>query len=249
VQPTAVESLRELAGQEDLDVRGRAASRTLATYQGGDVTTGEFAKLMQNVPAGQREQLKTAGETDLRGFVENEALKEYLYADAQKKNFRLSAAAVDSIRTGARNGIHQVLEMAGLANRRFPKGKAGNGAIQEAVRQLMEQTVSGQRQLPPLGKLGFALRNSYGADVNAESFQRVVDRMKTIRASQPQQGAQPGMGGQGMPRGGQPMPQGGQPMPAGGQPMPQGQPAQPQAAPQPRPQSAAPAGAAPGGQR
>ncbi|MBB4635239.1 peptidylprolyl isomerase [Longimicrobium terrae] len=242
MEPTALEALRELGGQDNLELRGRAASRSLASYQGGEITAGELATLLQGVPAGQREQIKTAPEADLRGFVENEALKEYLYADAQKKNFKLSAAAVDSIRTGTRMGIHQILEASGLANRRFPKGKAGTGAIQEAVRQLMEQAVGGQRQLPPLGKLGFALRNSYGADVNAESFQRVVDRMKVIRASQPQQG--PG----GMPGGPQGMPPGAMPpgaMPQGAPPQGQQDPrAQPQAAP-----GAAPQGAAPQGQR
>lgn len=221
VQAGAQDNIREMAGQEDLAPRGRAAGRALVTYAGGEVTAGEIAEFMQSVPAQGREQMKSAPDDQVKEFLETEALKEYLYAEAQKKNFRLSPAATDSIRTQAREAIHQLLQVAGLANRTFPKGKAGAGAIQEAVRQLMEQAVSGQRQLPPLGKLGYALRNSYGADINAEVFQKVVDRVKAIRASQPQQ--QPGgfgVPGQGMPgempQGQGVPPQGAAPVPAPG---------------------------------
>ncbi|MBW3654723.1 MAG: hypothetical protein KY444_01355, partial [Gemmatimonadetes bacterium] len=111
----------------------------------------------------------------------------------------------------------------------------GNGAIQEAVRNLMEQAVAGQRQLPPLAKLGYALRNAYGADVNSESFQKVADRMKAIRASQPAPQQQPGFPG-GMPPGAQGQPHPGQPQP--GQPQPQ--------APQPQGGQAPAAQPAPG---
>ena len=141
---------------------------------------------------------------------------------ARNTHFRLSNAAVDSIRNDARMAIQQVLQMAGFQGRRFPRGKQGEGAIQEAVRTLMEQAVAGQRPIRPLGKLGFALRNAYGADVNTASFQKVADRIKAIRASQPQQpqgqvpGMPPGAAPQGVPQGTDPNTQ-----------------AQPQAAPQP----------------
>jgi parvulin-like peptidyl-prolyl isomerase len=233
VQTGAAEAIKELAGQENLELRGRAASRELVTYRGGSVTSGEVAELMQEVNAQDREQMKQAPDDAIKGFLEDQAVREYLLAEARAKNFRLSNAAVDSIRTDARSAIREVLQMSGLSGRSFPKGKAGNGAIQEAVRQLMEQAVSGQRPIRPLGRLGYALRNAYGADVNAAAFQRVVDRMKAIRAAnppRPQQGQVP----QGsMPPGAMPpgaMPQGGQ-APA---PQPeQGQPQQPQAAPAP----------------
>jgi hypothetical protein len=237
VQTGAEESVRELAGQENLNLRGRAASRQLVSYQGGEVTAAEIAETMQGVPGGGRDQMKTAPAEQVKQFLETEALKEFLAAEARQKNFRLSPAAADSIRTGAREAIREILRVSGLANRRFPKGKAGNGAIQEAVRNLMEQAVAGQRQLPPLNKLGYALRNAYGADINSESFQKVADRMKAIRASQPAPQQQPGFPG-GMPPGAEGMPgQPGQPQP-GQAPQP-GQP-QPGQAPQPQPQPQAP---------
>jgi peptidyl-prolyl cis-trans isomerase C len=238
VQPGAAAALKELAGQENLSLRGRAASRSLVTYRGGEVTTGEIAELLQGASAGDREGMKEATEDQIKPFLEDQGLREFLLAEARSKNFRLSPAAIDSIRTDARTAIRQVLQMTGFAGRSFPRGKAGEGAIQEAVRQLMQQAVAGQRQLPPLGRLSYALRNAYGADVNSAAFTRVVDRMKAIRAAQPGEPSGPIPG---MPPGVQPRdPQQGQPQPGQPQPGQQPMPAQPQAAPG-QPQQAPPA--------
>jgi hypothetical protein len=233
VAPGAIEAVKELAGQDNLTLRGRKASQELVTFRGGELNAGELAELMQTANGQEREQIAKAPEEQLKSFLEDQALREVLLSEARSKNFRLSAAASDSINRDARNAIQQVLQMSGFSGRQFPRGKAGNGAIQEAVRNLMEQAVAGQRPIRPLGKLGYALRKAYGADVNAASFQRVVDRMKAIRASQPQQ--QPGQqmpGGmpQGMPPQGQQMPV---PQPEQGQQQPQAaQPAQPVPAPE-----------------
>jgi hypothetical protein len=237
VEAGAPAALKELAAQENLSLRGRAASRSLATYKGGEVTTGEVAELLQGASSSDRESMKDAPEDQIKPFLEDQALREFLLQEARNKNFRLSNAAVDSIRNDARSAIRQVLQLAGFEGRRFPRGKQGEGAISEAVRTLMEQAVAGQRPIRPLGKLGYALRNAYGADVNTAAFQKVVDRMKAIRAAIP---PQPGPGRnmpQGQPQGGMPqgMPQGADPR-MQGPPQPQGQPAQPQAQPaQPAP--------------
>jgi peptidyl-prolyl cis-trans isomerase C len=240
VRPDAVAQMKELAAREELSLRGRAAARELVTFTGGEFNAGELAEVLQGFAAREREGIKDAQETELKSFLENQALRDVLLNEAKKANYTLSAAAADSINRDARQAVRQLLEMAGLNNRQFPKGKAGNGAIQEAVRNLMEETVAGQRRLAPLGKLSYALRNAYEADVNEATFQKVVDRMKAIRAANP--APQPGqqMPG-GMPQGGMPqgMPQQGvppQPQPQQGQQQPEAAPAQPQAAPaQPAP--------------
>ncbi|HYW05450.1 MAG TPA: hypothetical protein VE913_00765, partial [Longimicrobium sp.] len=72
---------------------------------------------------------------------------------------------------------------------------------------------------------GAALRSSYGFEINDPSFDKVIERMKAIRATQPQIPAPQG----GMPPQGQRPPQG---MPPQGPP-PQQAPPQPQAPAQP----------------
>lgn len=227
-QPGAAAALKELAAQENLSLRGRAASRSLVSYRGGEVTTGEVAELMQGASAQDRESMKDAPEEQIKPFLEDQALREFLLLEARNKNFRLSNAAVDSIRNDARAAIRQVLQMAGFQGRQFPRGKQGDGAIEEAVRTLMQQAVAGQRPIRPLGKLGYALRNAYGADVNTASFQRVADRMKAIRAANPQaqqvpQMPQGSVGPNGVPQPGSPPPApnpGGQARPQAAQPAP-----------------------------
>jgi hypothetical protein len=238
VQPEAIAIVKELAGEDDLALRGKSAARKLVTFQGGELNAGELAELMQSAQPQEREQIKTAQDEQLRGLLEDQALREVLLAEAGRKNFTLPAAVVDSINTDTRTAVRQLLQMSGLGGRQWPENKkARNGAIQEAVRNLMREAVAGQRPIRPLGKLGYALRKYYeGADVNDESFDRVVTRMKAIRAANPQ--PQPGQVPGGMPQGG---PQG-QPMPMpqqGGQPVPQPQQGQPQPS-QPQPAQPAP---------
>jgi PPIC-type PPIASE domain len=211
VQDGAVARMKELAAGDNLSLRGRDASRQLVAFRGGELTAGELAEVLQNFPSSDLAQVKDAPEDRLKGFLEQQAMRDVILAEAEKNNFRLSQAASDSITTNTRQAIREVLSVSGLGGRTFPKGKAGAGAIQEAVRNLMEQVVSGQRQLPRLGPLAYALRNAYENDINDKAFQRVVDRMKAIRASQPapKQGM-PGMPGgmpQGMPEQGAPVQQ------------------------------------------
>lgn len=218
VQPGAVEAMKALGEDEGLAPRGRTASRQLVTYRGGAVTAGEVARTMRDFGAQDLAGLEQATAEDLEPFLENEALRELLYAQARESSAALSPAAQDSIRTDAREAVRQLLQMSGLAGRTFPEGDARSGAIQEIVRTLMQEAVAGRRQLPPLGPLAFALRESYSADVNPDAFDEVVARMQAIRAAQPAQPA-PQAPREGLPQ----MPQGAAPQ--GGQP-----PAQPEAA-------------------
>ena len=225
VQAGAVKQVKELAGLDNLELKGRAASRTLLEYRGGEVTAGEVAQVMSQIPPEQRKQASAAPDTQVEGFLKQQATREIVLAEAKKRNFNLSRAASDSIRTEARGAIRQLLQSTGLGQRRVPKGSAGNAAIEEQVRQLIQAFIGGQAQLVPLGRLGQALRSSYGYEFNDAAYARVVERMKAIRATQPQPAPGGPMGPQGMP------PQG----------MPQG-------APQPMPQGAEPAQAPPAGQ-
>ncbi len=218
VQPGAVKSIKEMAALKELPLRGRAASRALVEYRGGEVTTGEIAKFMDGIPPQQREQAAKAPDQQVEDFLKQQATREVVLAEAKKRNIGLSRPASDSIRAEARGAIRQLLQATGLGQQRVPKGSAGNAVIEEQVRGLIQGFISGQRQLPPLGPLGQALRESYGSELNDASFARVVERMKAIRATMPQPQMPPqGMPGQQMPPQGMPpqgMPPQGQPAPA-----------------------------------
>lgn len=215
VEAGAAKTVKEMAQEGNLDLRGRAASRTLVTYSGGEVTAGEVAEQLATIPTGARAQFASSQDEQVDEILKQLATKELLLADARKRNITISAAETDTLRTQARDAIREILRVTGLGQQRAPKGEARDAAVQEQVRGLIQGMVAGSRQLPPLGTLGRALRASYGAETFDDSFVRVTDKVKSIRATQPQPQVpvQPGMPPQGQ-------------MPP--QQAPQGQPAQPQ---------------------
>lgn len=216
VDAGAAKTLKEMAAQNNLEPRGRAASRTLVSYRGGELTAGEVAERVGNFPSSARKQLAEAPDEQVSEFLKQLSTEELLLADARRRNVALTPAETDTLRTQAREAIRQILAVTGLANQRLPKGEARSAAIEAQVRDLMQGMVAGQRQLPPLGPLGRALRASYGSEINEAAFPRVADKVKSIRATQPQ--VAPPAGAPGAP--GTQMPVQPQ-MPPQGQPQPQ----------------------------
>jgi hypothetical protein len=206
VQPNAADLVREIAGQSRISLRGRQAERALVAYRGGAFTAGELGAFLENRPPQMREMMKGAEDEQINQFLEEQALREYLLGEAQRRDFGLTQAAMDSIRTDARQAIQELVQASGFSAANLPRGPQGNAAIESAVRELMRAAVTGERQVPQLGPLATALRASYGSDINASAFGRVVERMRTVRATQPQQ----------------PLPA--MPMPQGGAGEPEGQP-------------------------
>lgn len=186
VDAGAAKTLKEMAAQNNLEPRGRAASRTLVSYTGGELTAGEVAERVSNFPSSARKQLAEAPDEQVSEFLKQLSTEELLLADARRRNVALSPAETDTLRTQAREAIRQILAATGLGNQRLPKGEARSAAIEAQVRELMQGMVAGQRQLPPLGPLGRALRASYGSEINEAAFPRVADKVKSIRATQPQ---------------------------------------------------------------
>jgi hypothetical protein len=226
VDSGAVKIVKELAALPDLkNVSG--ASRELATYKGGELTAGEFADALADASAQDREGLaQQATDEQINGIVKRIATQELLLHEAEAHHVTVPAAELNNLRTQAKDAVRQLVQMTGLASHRIPKGDAGDAAIQAEVRDLINGVITGQRQLPPLGPLGRALQKHYDADVYAASFAKVAEKMKSIRATQPQVAPPAGMPGQQVPQGGQPMPPQGMPQqgppqgppPAGTQP-------------------------------
>jgi parvulin-like peptidyl-prolyl isomerase len=231
VQSGAAEQVREMAKEPTMQLRGRAADRKLVTFRGGDLTAAELLTTIQGANAEALAPVAEAPDSAINQILEREASKEILLVEARRRNIGVSGAELDSLRSQARQVVRQLAQATGLAGQRVPKGSAGNAIIEQQVREVMTQAVTGQRQMPPLGPLGAQLRGIYGHTVNESSFERVVEKVKSIRALQPtptgpvQGGPPAGQQGQPMPA---PQPQQGQPVPA---PQPQQQPAAP--APQP----------------
>jgi len=226
VAPDAPKAVKDMAKTPDEPLRGRAASRALVTFTGGTYTAGDLHTLMAGAPPEALQQISAAPDSLIQGFLKEQSQQKMLLAEARKRGIQPSAQEVQQLRDQARQAVQQAVMLSGIGAHRAAKGSAGNAMIEQQVSALLKEAVIGQRQLPPLGILGTQLRAIYGSSFNASSVGRVLEKARSIRATQPQV-APPAAGGQ-MPQ----MPQMPQQVP------PQQQ--QPQAAPAPAP--AAPAG-------
>jgi hypothetical protein len=219
VESGAAAQVKEMAKNPGKQVRGRAAERTLATFRGGQVTAGDLQQLMAGAPPEALQQLSSAPDSTVDGILKDQATQRLLLVEARRRNLGLTQQETADLREQARGALHQLLAVTGVQGFHAPKGSAGNTVIEQQVREWLQQAVTGQRQLPPLGALGVQLRSIYGFNVNDAAFQRVVDKIKQIRATQPQvpqPGTQlPGAQPQGpMPQQGAPAPQPGAQAPA-----------------------------------
>jgi hypothetical protein len=228
VEGDAPKQVRDLAKSPGEPLRGRAASRALVTFNGGRFTTGDFQTLVASAPPEALQQISQAPDSLIQSFLKEQSQQKLLLAEARKRGIQPSQTDVQQLREQARQVVLQAVQLSGIGARRAPKGEAGKPIIEQQVRELLQQAVVGQRQMPPLGILGAQLRGIYGSSFNQSAVSRVLDKVRQIRATQPQVPA-PGQPGRPGPQ--QPMPQ--QPMP---QQQPQGAPAPaPAAAPAPAP--------------
>jgi hypothetical protein len=184
VRPGGLAVVRELAQQANAQLRGRAANRVIASYRGGEFTTGNFAQYIRTQPPHIQSMFATADDEQLEGVVKQLARRDILVQEARNRGIRLTEDEEREIRTEARSTISQLLQMSGLTGANGLQ-TAPAGAIQAHVTELLEGAIRGERQLFPLGPLGFALRDAYPQEINENAFPQVVARLEQVRSAQP----------------------------------------------------------------
>lgn len=191
------EVVREIGGRPETRLRGRAAQREIASYQGGELTAGEFAEFVRTLPPQAQNAFPTATDEQVDGVIEQIVRRELLLNEAQEMGVTVSETEQDSIRTNSRQAVRQLVQGAGFGS---PAGEpAQNIPIEARVKTLLQGAIAGTGPLVPLGPLGTALRDAYSPEVNQASFGEVVARMEEIRASQPAPPAPAGAPGAGVP--------------------------------------------------
>jgi peptidyl-prolyl cis-trans isomerase D len=215
VENGAAATVKDMARTGPDKVTGRALQKRLASFTGGQLTAGDLQTEMVGAPAEALKQLSEAPDSSVNEVIKGQATKRLLLAEAARRRLTPTPQEVQAMRQQARATVRQLVEVTGLAQRRAPKGSAGNAVIEQVIREMLQKAVTGQAQMPPLGALGTQLRGIYRPSINAESYQKVIDRVRSIRATQPQvpPGAQAPQGMPQMPQQQLP-PQGAQPQPA-----------------------------------
>lgn len=184
IQPGGVAVVREIAGRPELTLRGRAAEREIATYEGGEFTSGEFLEFIRMQPTQVQNAFASAADEQLQGVIEQLTRKELLLREAEKYDISLSNAEQDSIRGAAREAIQLLVQSSGLLDSSATRPGVSPTALNVRIKALLEAAISGQQQIVPLGPLGFILRDLYNAEINEGTFPQVVEQLEAIRMTQ-----------------------------------------------------------------
>lgn len=183
IQEGGLDVVREIANRPDMELSGRAATRSIATYTGGELTAGEFSEFLSGQPAQMQTAFASAPPDQLETGVRQLVQMELLLSEVEERGLTLSPEVEEGIRTQARQDIRTLVESAGFAD--AARASANAAALDQVVKTIVAQVVAGEAAFVPLGRLGVLLRDLHGAQVNEESFPAVVSRMEELRASMP----------------------------------------------------------------
>lgn len=190
VENGAYDVARDLSSHPAEELSGRAASRALVTWKGGDLTAREFQRFMRRLPPQQRAQFSAAQDEQLESVLKDIATNELVLADAEKRGITVPQEERDSLATVMRQQIVQVAQQAGLTGA-TTEGETGSQAVERRVRSLIQAIVAGQQSVLPLGPLSYILRESGEWHIYDRAFPDVVSKLEAKRDEAAGQNAQP----------------------------------------------------------
>lgn len=177
----AVENARELARDPSVSLRGRAASRPLVKYQGGELTAGEYLDAIRMWNPGVWGQLIAAQDEQVQQVLEGMSRNEILVAEAIKQGLTASKEEADSLQTMRRFQLRITAVNAGLTSIQPQDGETMREAIERRVNSYLEAILKGEQNAFPLGPVSYSLRAQFGGEVLARSFDAVVQRIEARR--------------------------------------------------------------------
>jgi peptidyl-prolyl cis-trans isomerase C len=182
IQPGGLAVVRELASRPRVALRGRAADRPIASYRGGEFTSGEFAEFIRAQPGQMQSAFATADDEQLETVVQQLARREVLLNQIRARDISLTREEEEEIRQQARQAVRMLVQSTGFAR---AQGPVSAETVEARVQSLLEQGIAGEQQLVPLGPMGSALRDLYPNEINDGAFPQVIQQLESIRASQP----------------------------------------------------------------
>lgn len=205
VESGAGDVIRDLARRPTKRLSGRAASRELVTWEGGELTAGEFLGVIRRMPPQQRASFAAMQDEQMGQVLEDLATNELVLEDAAARGIEVPQTERDSVSTVLREQISQLALSAGLAGP-TQEGESQAEAVERRVRTLLENVLAGRANLLPLGALPYALRQEADWRIHERTFPTVVNELEERRQTdqgpaptfpmpdRPGQGAQPPAG-------------------------------------------------------
>jgi parvulin-like peptidyl-prolyl isomerase len=181
VQTGAADVVRGLAEDPAERLAGRAGSRELVSWDGGELTAQEFADVLRRLPPQQRAQYAAAADEPIENLLRDVATNELVLQDADERGITVPQEEQDSIRELIREQLAQVAQDAGLSGAP-QEGESEPEAVERRVQTLLQGILSGRRNLLPLGALPYVLREESEWHVYERAFPQVVEEVEQRRA-------------------------------------------------------------------
>jgi parvulin-like peptidyl-prolyl isomerase len=181
IEDDAYEVMRELARRPESRLSSRAARRSLARYQGGAHTAGDYREFLMGQPAQLRQQIEAATDEQLEGLLRNLTRSELLVGEARRRGLEVDDEEMDAFRAELRAQYRELAEALGLTNITPREGESLEDAVARETRDLMARIVRNEAEVFPLQGLSLPLREHYGARVSPSAAQRTVERVDELR--------------------------------------------------------------------
>ncbi len=181
VQDGAVENARELAANPSVELRGRAASRAMVQYKGGDLTAAEFVAVIQTWPATFLSQLIAANDDQITQVLEGMTRNEILVAEAKKLGVEATPEEADSLKSMRRYQLRMAAVNAGLMSIQPQDGETMPEAVDRRVTAYLEGILSGQQNAYQIGPVSYSLRKQFKGEIFPRSFDAAVQSIEARR--------------------------------------------------------------------
>ncbi|HEX6941049.1 MAG TPA: peptidylprolyl isomerase [Longimicrobiales bacterium] len=186
VQDGAAEVARDLASKPEMELRGRAASRALVSYDGGALTAKEYLDWIRTrTTPSNRAQLAAMGEDNLATVLEGMARNEILLAEAGRRGLQVTAAERDSLSAEVRTQLAGAARAVGLASIQPQEGETLEQAVERRVTSFLERVIRGEQQVLNLGALTYTLRENGEGEVFRRVVPKVIERAQQSRPVAP----------------------------------------------------------------
>jgi hypothetical protein len=182
VDESGYESVKRLASDPQMILTGRAADRSLAEFDGGSLTLGEFQQWIQSANVQVRDQIQMAPDEQLEVLLQNLARSEILVAQAGVDGIDVPAERQDSMAAGVRSSVAAIADQMGFFQLTPEEGETMEDAVERAVQEIITGVVNRTREAYPLGAVGFAMRRQFPAEVSLLGLAAAAERVAELRS-------------------------------------------------------------------
>jgi hypothetical protein len=150
IQPNAPQLMKEAAKDP---YAARRSGRRLATYRGGPLTVGDFARWLEALQPGQARQLESTPDSILRSFAEAIAQNELVIRQMDSIGLTITGSAWQSLQLTFRATVDQIAADIGLADSVVVDTTLARGARLDSaasrVERYLDRLMVGEAQYRP----------------------------------------------------------------------------------------------------